>query len=153
MELGRLEPTDGERLRRFFYRLSPESRYRRFLSPVARPDQAQPERLLDIDHRDREAVVAVVGGEIIGVARYARLAGDSSAEMAVAVADEWQGRGVGACLARELVARATANGIRCLKVVMLRENVPAIALFRGLAPGARLLADGYLLTGELEVVA
>jgi len=56
--LARLERTDGSRLRRFFFRLSPETLYRRFHSPIVRPEQAQPERLLDIDHHDREAVVA-----------------------------------------------------------------------------------------------
>jgi len=65
--LARLESTDGTQLRRFFYRLSPETLYRRFHSPIARPEQAQPQRLLDLDHHDREAVVAVVGGEIVGV--------------------------------------------------------------------------------------
>src|SRR5438309_4488117 len=86
--LARLEPADGAELRRFFYRLSPETIYRRFHSPLARPEQAQPKRLLDIDHHDREAVVGVLDGEIIGVARYARRPGTDSAEVAVVVADD-----------------------------------------------------------------
>lgn len=153
MELGQLEPADGERLRRFFDRLSPESRYRRFLSPVARSDQARPDRLLDVDHFDREAVTALVDGEIVGVARYARAGSGDVAEMAIAVADEWQRNGVGTRLVRELERRATANGLRCLRVVMLGENRAAIALFRRLAPDAALTADGHLLTGELPLVA
>src|SRR5579872_448123 len=47
--LGRLEAGDGERLARFFYRLSPETVYRRFLSPIARPEQLERQRLLDVD--------------------------------------------------------------------------------------------------------
>src|SRR3981081_2481262 len=70
--LAQLEPSDREPLRRLFYRLSPESLYRRFMSPIVRPEQVRPDRLLDIDHRDREAIVAVDGGEIVGVARYGR---------------------------------------------------------------------------------
>jgi hypothetical protein len=70
--LAQLEPGDGEALRRLFHRLSPETVYRRFMSPLARPEQARPERLLDVDHMDREAIVAVVAGEIVGVARYSR---------------------------------------------------------------------------------
>src|SRR4029077_18804311 len=73
--LSRLERSDGEALRRLFHRLSPETLYRRFHSPVVYPEQTGPERLLDIDHRDREAVLAVVDGEIVGVARYFRQPG------------------------------------------------------------------------------
>ena len=54
--LALLESSDGAELRRLFHRLSPETIYRRFHSPLARPEQAQPGRLLDIDHHDREAV-------------------------------------------------------------------------------------------------
>src|ERR1700716_2483694 len=88
--LARLEPSDGEALRRLFYRLPPETIYRRFHSPVVRPEQAHPERLLDVDHHDREAVVAVLDGEIVGVARYVRRAGTDSAEGAVVVAGGWR---------------------------------------------------------------
>src|SRR5919198_1637646 len=66
-QLASLEPGDGQALRRFFFRLSPETLYRRFLSPIARPEQARPERLLDVDHVDREALVALVDGEIVGI--------------------------------------------------------------------------------------
>src|SRR2546421_7488847 len=85
--LAKLEPSDGQALRRFFFRLSPQTLYRRFLSPISRPEQAQPARLLDLDHLDREALVSVVDGEIVGVARYVRRPGTESAEMAVVVAD------------------------------------------------------------------
>src|SRR5258706_15606752 len=88
--LARLESSDGVELRRFFYRLSPETIYRRFHSPLTRPEQAQPKRLLDIDHHDREAVVAVIDGEIVGVARYSRRSGPETAGVAVGVADGWR---------------------------------------------------------------
>src|SRR4029077_15901841 len=92
--LAKLEPSDGELLRRLFYRLSPETVYRRFHSPIVRPEQARPDRLLDLDHHDREAVVALDGGEIVGVARYFRQPGADTAEVAVVVADAWQGQGL-----------------------------------------------------------
>src|SRR5712691_1371214 len=92
--LALLEPGDGPALRRLFYRLSPQTLYRRFHSPVVRPEQTHPERLLDVDHHDREAVVALVDGEIVGVARYARWKGTSRADLAVVVADDWQRQGL-----------------------------------------------------------
>ena len=62
--LGRLEGGDGELLRRFFGRLSPQSIYRRFFSPLARPEQAHPELLLDLDGCNRVALVGLHRGEI-----------------------------------------------------------------------------------------
>jgi hypothetical protein len=50
-----LEPNDANLLRRFFWRLSSESVYRRFMAPIKAPSNALVERLVDIDHCDREA--------------------------------------------------------------------------------------------------
>src|ERR1700680_3080324 len=91
--LARLEQTDARQLRRFFFWLSPETLYRRFHSPIVRPEQTHPERLLNIDHHDREAVVAVLDDEIVGVARYGRRPGAETAEVAVAVVDGWELQG------------------------------------------------------------
>ena len=90
VSLAQLERSDGEALRSLIFRLSQATINRRFHSPIVRPEQAHPERLLDIDHHDREAVVAVVDGEIVGVARYARWPGTDRADLAVVVADDWQ---------------------------------------------------------------
>src|SRR5436305_1525986 len=126
--LAQLEPSDGEALRRLFYRLSPETVYRRFMSPLARPEQARPERLLDVDHKDREAIVAVVEGEIVGVARYSRKPGTDVAEMAVVVADEYQRQGLGSRLLAALGEHATRAGIRRFSLTMLADNRAAVRL-------------------------
>jgi RimJ/RimL family protein N-acetyltransferase len=135
--LVQLEGSDGELLRRLFYRLSPETIYRRFFSPLARPDQARPERLLDLDHKDREAVAAVVDGEIVGVARYFRRS-STGAEIAVVVADAWQGQGLATRMLARLGGLARAAGIEEFTVTMQADNRAAIRLLRRLSPGARL---------------
>jgi GNAT superfamily N-acetyltransferase len=138
--LGRLEKTDGTQLRRFFFRLSPETLYRRFHSPIARPEQAQPERLLDLDHRDREAVVALVQYqelEIVGVARYARRPGADAAEVAVVVADEWQRQGLASRMLGALAELALAAGVRQFNLNMQSDNTAVLRLVRRLYPDAR----------------
>jgi RimJ/RimL family protein N-acetyltransferase len=142
--LGRLEPGDGELLHRFFFRLSPESRYRRFLSPVARPEQVNPERLLDVDHREREAVCALVDGEIVGVARYTRIPGSDSAEVAVAVADAWQRQGIGTRLVTVLAEHAAEAGLTGFAIFTHSDNRGALALLHRLRPDARLARSGAL---------
>jgi GNAT superfamily N-acetyltransferase len=145
MQLARLEPSDGEALRRFFFRLSPQSIYRRFLSPIARPEQARPERLLDVDHKDREALVGLVDGEIVGVARYVRQPGAKVAELAVVVADAWQRRGVASLLVAALAEAALGAGVDAFAVTMHADNGPMLGLIRRMRPAARLaLSDGVL---------
>lgn len=136
--LARLERTDGAELRRFFYRLSPETIYRRFHSPLVRPEQAQPKRLLDIDHHDREAVVAVLDGEIIGVARYVRRPGLETAEVAVVVADDWQRQGLGTRMLGALAELAAPAGIRTFTLSMQADNRAALRLLRRFYPEAAL---------------
>jgi RimJ/RimL family protein N-acetyltransferase len=136
--LGILEPTDGSQLRRFFFRLSPETLYRRFHSPIARPEQTHPERLLDLDHHDREAVVAVAENEIVGVARYARRPGSDAAEVAVVVADAWQRRGLATRMLCALSERAVSEGVRRFTLNMQSDNVAVLRLARRLYPEATL---------------
>ena len=136
--LARLESSDGMELRRFFYRLSPETIYRRFHSPLARPEQAQPKRLLDIDHHDREAVVAVLDGEIIGVARYARRSGTDIAEVAVVVADDWQRQGLATRMLGALSELARPADIRQFSVSMQADNRAALRLLQRFHPDAEL---------------
>ena len=117
--------SDRERLQRGFERLSPESRYRRFFSPVNRLSEAMLRYLTEVDYIDHFAWVAEaeVTGELrgIGVARYVRT-GVTSAEAAVTVADDFQGRGLGSLLFDALVLQALANGIRCFEGEVLADN-------------------------------
>ena len=135
----------GNLLRRLFYRLSPETLYRRFTSPIARPDQVRPDRLLDVDHRDREAIVAVDDGEIVGVARYFRQPGSDAAELAIVVADAWQGQGLATRMLAALAGQASAAGIERFTLITQADNSPALRLLRRVDPSVRLaLSYGVL---------
>ena len=149
--LARLEPTDGELLRRLFFRLSPETLYRRFHSPITRPEQAHPEFLLNVDHVDREAVVALAGGEIVGVARYARLRPDEPAEVALVVADAWQRQGIGTRMMRALTGCAREAGIERFAMSMQADNAPVLALMKRIYPEARLRSEGAIVESIVRV--
>lgn len=119
------QPSDRELLLRGFERLSPESRYRRFLAPTPELTGEMVRELTDIDHHDREAIVALDerSGEGLGVARYVRNADRPAvAEVAVTVIDDWQGRGLGTLLLELLSARAREEGIRCFSALILAAN-------------------------------
>lgn len=128
-----IEPEDRPELAAGFERLSPESRFRRFLSPLPRLTEAQLDYLTRVDHHDHEALVALEAEAErgIAVARYVRIDGDR-AEPAVAVADDWQGRGVGTTLLDALSERAYAEGIRCFQATVLATNERALGLLHSL---------------------
>ena len=140
-----IRPQDIERLQRLFERLSPQTRYLRFFSPVQYLDDRLLRHFANVDHRDREAVAAVIGDEVVGVARYDRIPSQPHvAEFAVVVEDAWQRRGVGSALLSELARIARSRGIRRFTAVVLSDNAGMAALVRSLWPDARWRwDDGY----------
>ena len=151
----RLVSVDDEPLFvRLWPRLSPETVYRRFHSPLRGLSPAALRRLVDVDHDLREAVVAVVGGEVVGVARYERSPTDpGTAEFAVVVEDAWQGIGLGRQLLTELTDLAAERGVRTLTATVQADNERMLWLIRRLLPGSRLTPDsgGYEDSGVYEV--
>jgi GNAT superfamily N-acetyltransferase len=95
-----------------------------------------------VDHDLREAVVAVIGDDVVGVARYDRSPTDrSSAEFAVVVEDAWQGAGVGRQLVDELAGLAAGRGVRTLTATVQKDNDRIIGLIRRLLPGSTFTPD------------
>jgi hypothetical protein len=91
-------PDDHGRLRASHARLSPESRYRRFLATKPELTSADARYLVEIDGSDHFALVATLpdepGEPIVAVARYIRLPDDpGAAEYAVVVGDDYQRQG------------------------------------------------------------
>jgi len=146
-----LEPNDANLLRRFFWRLSSESVYRRFLSPIKAPSNALVERLVDIDHCNREALIALDERGIVGVARYGTVG--ATHDIAVVVADDWQGRGVGALLLRRLAHIARARGITSFHATMLGDNRRAQSLVLGLSPKTKIRFEAGYLEADIPLRA
>jgi GNAT superfamily N-acetyltransferase len=127
---------------RLWPRLSADTVYRRFHSPLRGLSRESVHHLVDVDHDLREAVVAVVGGEVVGVARYDRSPGDpATAEFAIVVEDAWQGVGLGRQLLTELTDLAARRGVSTLTATVQADNEPMLWLLRRLLPGSRLTPD------------
>jgi acetyltransferase len=127
-------PQDAGLQRDFFRGLSAESRYGRFMTQVSAPE-ALIESLTAVDYVRHMALLAVAiehGREVmIGEARYVVDARDASiCELAVAVADAWQARGIGRALLERLQRQAALSGIRCMAAETLVGNRRMIALAR-----------------------
>ncbi len=122
-----IEPDDRDALVDGFERLSEESRYRRFFGAVSQLRPKDLDYLTRVDHHDHEALVAMdpETGQGAGVARFVRTEPET-AEPAIVVVDDWQGRGLATVLLDALVERAREEGIRRFDAPVLATNADAI---------------------------
>lgn len=121
MVLRPIRPDDAGDLQNSFMRSSAQSIYLRFLSFKRALSDEEARQLATVDYSARMAFVATMleNGEeiVVGVSRYALIGTSHSktAEAAVIVGDEFQGKGIGTLLLRRLVIYARAKGIRHLR--------------------------------------
>ena len=116
-----------------FARLTPQSRYQRFLSPKLKLTERELTFFTDVDHLNHEAIVAIDqhDNSIIGIARYVRYRDRADvAEVAIEIADAFQRMGIGSALASATIQRAHANGLTLLTATTLWENRAARGLLR-----------------------
>jgi GNAT superfamily N-acetyltransferase len=110
----------------FVRRLSPATRHFRFFGGVKELSPDDLKRFCDVDGRHSMAFIATVqqnGKETeIGVSRYAPNSKADVREMAVTIADEWQGKGLGSLLAKQLIASAKENGVKKIYSIELYGN-------------------------------
>ncbi|HUP71765.1 MAG TPA: GNAT family N-acetyltransferase [Acidimicrobiales bacterium] len=144
---------DDERLVRFHESLSPETTRLRFFSVHPHLSRRETTRFTDVDHNDREAWVALIDDEIIGVGRYERLANREEAEVAFVVADRWQGMGVGPILLRHLIDCARAVGILRFVAETLEENHHMLDMFTHTGLPITRSHDRGVVTVTLTLVA
>lgn len=132
-----VRPDDRELLLAGFERLGPESRYQRFLAPMAELTDDIVTYLTDVDHHDHEALAAIdaATGEGVGVARFIRSPGrPDTAEAAEAVIDDWHGRGVGTLLLDLLAERAREEGVVRFTALLLADNREMLELLEAIGP-------------------
>lgn len=117
---------DAELDRDFIRNLSPESRWMRFLGQICEPSDSLIRKLTEFDYRHDMAFIALSRkhGDVraVGVSRYSLAPDGQSCECAVAVADAWQGKGLGTVLMRDLIDIARRRGIRSMFSIDASEN-------------------------------
>ena len=121
-------PTDADRLRRFYDRLSDETIYNRFFSLYRNISDRDVERFTVVDHHDRAALIATIGTEMIGVVRYERIDADE-AEVAFNIEDAHQGRGLGSVFLEHIAAAARERGISRFVADVLPANRKMLRVF------------------------
>lgn len=127
---------DAGRERDFILRLSPEAKRMRFLGQIGEPSDEFIRSLTDLDFSHDMALIATIehrGVPVeIGVARYATGEDRSTGECAIAVADDWQHRGLGTLLMHRLIEVARSRGLKKLFSIDDAENIRMRELAEGL---------------------
>jgi RimJ/RimL family protein N-acetyltransferase len=137
------------------YSLSPRSRYLRFFTPIEKLSKRMLDLMTQVDGHRHVAWLALTPDEStgVGVVRYVQAAdNDQSAEVAIAVADDWQGSGLGGELLRQTVDHARLARLDSLTATTLRENSAAAGLLQatGFAP---IRASGVYRELEIRLKA
>ena len=126
VHLRPIRPDDKVRLMRLYDRLSERSAYQRFFATKRRLPPEWARVLAEVDYVQGLALVVTVDpgpdAEIIAVARYAPADKPDVAEVAFAVEDRWQNRGLGTLLCRALLRAAEARGITMFRASVLADN-------------------------------
>lgn len=153
-------PQDAALQQQFVRGLTALSRYRRFHSGLRELAAGMLDFLTQVDYRSHLALLAEIfdaGDEVqVAEARYVRREAHGNdagiADFAIAVADEWQGCGLGSRMLDALVSSARAAGVRRLEGSVLADNDPMRRLLR--ARGWRIRrdpADAHLVIAWLEL--
>ncbi len=143
-------PQDRELMVAFFHELPADARCSRFMHPVSELSSRLLREFTQVDYANHVALVAEVfvdGREtVIGEARYVRAADPSSAEVAVSVAELWQGKGLAKRMLTKLECHAAAAGVRRLvsETLATNEKVLSLALKGGFVRTETAGAQGVI---------
>ena len=153
-----LLPDEPERVLEVFDALSDTSRYRRFHAATPRLTRTALRHLATVRPCERGAVVAMIGPRAVGLAQWARYAGERHvADVAVAVGDRYQKRGLGAALVAAGTVAAARSGVTHVAATVHPDSRTVLGWLQGAGAVSRpghageLLVEATALVDHLEV--
>lgn len=153
VRLRLLTPEDKPLLAAGFAKLSAESRYARFLGAKTALEEHELTYLTEIDQHDHFALGAILEDQPVGlgIARFIRLPDGTSAEAAIVVSDEVQGRGLGRLLLLRLCAAAAERGIERFRCEVLGSNTAMTGLLAQISPERTIEVEDGVMTIDLPL--
>ena len=143
-EIRTARPGDFDAVRDMHIKMSADNFYLRFFSMSRTAAEQEARRVCREPSPDHAALLAVLDGQVVGCGSYERAAkGSASAEVALAVADDMQNRGVGTLLLEHLISSARGRGFRAFLAETMAENALMLQVLADAGlPTHRSLADG-----------
>ena len=126
VEIRPARPGDYDAVKAMHQAMSPDNAYLRFFSLSRQAAETEARRICRLSRPGRAALLALEGGEVVGVASYEALDGPGTdhkeAEVAFAVADRMHHRGIATLLLEHLVGYARSHGVTAFTGLTLAEN-------------------------------
>lgn len=136
--------SDEPLLKDFFYSLSDESLYYRFMSMRKDIPHERLQEFVVIDYTSEMLILAIRREEeketVIGAGQYFINEFDRTAELSMAVRDDYQGQGIGKVLLDYLVRLVQEQGLTGVTASVLPDNFPMLRLLEE-TPGKRQRSD------------
>jgi acyl-CoA synthetase (NDP forming)/RimJ/RimL family protein N-acetyltransferase len=149
LRLEAAAPADYDDIKNFFDGLSLESRYLRFHS-YGRTDVAA-RAAAEAGDMDRAALIARHNGRVVAVAGFDGLREPRAAEVAFAVADDWQGRGAGTRMLEQLAEIAAGRGITRFDAEVMADNLSMLGVLESAGFGLRRAGSFGEMTVSLDI--
>ncbi len=133
IKLRPVKISDESLIKDFFYSLSDQSLYRRFISTRRDMPHARLQEFVVIDYTQEMVILATTGSKeqekVVGIGQYGIGQDVHSAEVAFAVRDKEQKQGIGAELLSYLIYLGKRNGLLAFTAEVLYENQPMLSIF------------------------
>ncbi|MEZ5409107.1 MAG: GNAT family N-acetyltransferase [Acidimicrobiales bacterium] len=151
VELRPVRPSDRDLIEVFHKRQSPESIYFRFFQHRPELTDKELDYFTTIDYEARMAFVALIGGELVAVARYESSPYDPRPEVAFFVDDRHHGLGLATLLLEYLAAAARSRGLDGFVASVLPENYAMLGVFRKAGFGVKTRFEDGVIQVELDI--
>ncbi|HJO63056.1 MAG TPA: GNAT family N-acetyltransferase [Desulfobacterales bacterium] len=144
-----VKPVDQRRIQEHFYNLDKKDVISRFFHDKSSFVRDEMEELSQIDYIKNLTLVAIIGefgfGRVVAVGEYLFDTEENNAEIAFSVNRDFQGKGIGKILIRELAEAARENGISGMHAYTSSRNKPMVKLFKILPYKTQTSIDGDIL--------
>jgi len=125
--------SDEPLLKEFFYSLSPQTMFRRFISTRRDMPHERLQEFVVVNYAEEVSIQAVIlkdaKEEIVGIGRFYLDENTHTAEVAFTVKDAFQNRGIGTELLNYLIYLAKKRGLIGFEAELLTENKPMLRVF------------------------
>ena len=141
-----VSPDDADLLVAFYEQVSSQSKYYRFFAAMPTLSEREIKRFVDVDHRDRVALILTVAERMIAIGQFERLPREPGqtgdvAEVAFLVQDRHHHRGIGQLLLEHLAQIGREVDVEKFVAEVLPDNVGMLQVFR---------EAGYQVAGGFE---
>jgi RimJ/RimL family protein N-acetyltransferase len=150
-----IRPSDESLMRDMFYDFSENTKYLRFHAATKSMPHNKLQVFCNVDYDSEMALIGLYGPpgneEVVGVARYMTDTEKQSAEVAFAVGDAWQRKGLGTYFFERLVHIARAQGIQTFDAYVLVQNSGMLKIFHGSGLAVETTTEGDVVRVTIKL--